>query len=66
MQAQAIKDYEVYVKEQFEDRMSVDLRPSDFEHPEQCEQPSCVHLCKKDYDQCFTKCGGTINYVPAP
>ena len=62
VQAQAIKDYEVYVQEQFEQRMTVDLRPSDFERTSQCKQAGCKVTCKKSYNKCFKKCGGSIDY----
>ncbi len=60
MQAQAIKDYEKYVQEQFKERMTVDLRPRDFERMDQCAQPTCLTLCQRNYDRCFTKCSGKI------
>lgn len=60
VQAQAIKDYEAYVKEQFKARMPVDLRPRDFERTSQCAQPACLRLTQEKYDTCFVKCGGHI------
>lgn len=61
MQGQAIRDYEAYTREQFKSRAAVDLRPSDFERPEQCTEESCRSFCNDKYDDCFTKCGGTIS-----
>lgn len=60
MQAQAIKDYESYVREQFKTHAPVALRPSDFENPDRCAQKSCRRRCKNTYDSCFTDCGGSV------
>ncbi|MDD2325696.1 MAG: hypothetical protein PHW63_06825 [Alphaproteobacteria bacterium] len=59
-QSQAIKDYEAYVRDQFRTRAEVDLRPSDFERTENCEDKSCHRSCQKKYDSCFVGCGGKI------
>lgn len=59
-QAQAIKDYEAYAREQFMTRAPVDLRPRDFERAGQCEAISCRQECKTTYDSCFLACGGKV------
>lgn len=59
-QAQAIKDYEAYTREQFMARAPVELRPRDFERIGQCESKSCRSACKTTYDRCFASCGGEI------
>lgn len=59
-QAQAIKDYEAYARDQFIARAPVELRPRDFERSGQCESKSCRKNCRQEYDSCFTSCGGTI------
>lgn len=59
-QAQAIRDYEAYAREQFMARSPTDLRPRDFERTTQCIATSCRKNCKKTYDKCFTECGGKI------
>lgn len=60
MQGQAIKDYEAYAAAQFKAHAPVELRPSDFESPEQCAATSCRTQCEKVYDSCFEKCGGKV------
>lgn len=62
VQAQAIKDYEIYVQEQFKDRLPVDLRPRDFERIDQCIQSACLTICQRNYDSCFQRCGGEITH----
>lgn len=60
MQAQAIKDYENYAREQFQTRAPLDLRPRDFERPELCKNPSCLKGCEKSYKSCYENCGGKV------
>lgn len=60
MQAQAIKDYEDYTREQFKAHAPVELRPRDFERREQCTAVSCRSSCESLYDRCFENCGGKI------
>lgn len=60
MQSQAIRDYEAYAREQFRARSPVDLRPSDFERPEQCVSHVCRESCEATYAACFEKCGGKV------
>jgi len=62
VQSQAIKDYEIYVQDQFKNRNPVDLRPRDFEHMDQCVQTACSVICERNYNRCFKKCGGEITY----
>ena len=59
-QAQAIKDYEAYARDQFIARAPVELRPRDFEHARQCESVKCRTGCRATYDSCFTTCGGKV------
>lgn len=59
-QAQAIKDYEAYARDQFMARARVELRPRDFERAGQCESNNCRKTCRDSYDKCFTSCGGKI------
>jgi len=59
-QAQSIRDYEAYAREQFLARAPADLRPRDFERSSQCVATSCRKGCKQTYDTCFKECGGTI------
>ncbi len=66
MQTQALKDYEKYMQEQFKARHAMNLRISDFERPERCEQSFCRGDCEKAYNVCYTKCGGSIEGNPRP
>lgn len=60
MQAQAIKDYEAYAREQFRARAAVDLLPRDFERDGQCAASGCRLDCKATYGKCFEECGGKV------
>ena len=65
MQAQAIHDYETYTVDQFKSKQPVELRPRDFERPEQCIPVKCNQHCKSSYNGCFEKCGGTVSTTSA-
>lgn len=60
MQRQAIQDYEAYAQQQFKAHADIELRPSDFERPEQCEPVRCMSSCRPMYKKCFEDCGGKI------
>ena len=60
MQAQAIKDYEQYAREQFMLRGELELLPRDFERPGQCAPTSCDRDCKKSHESCYESCGGKV------
>ena len=66
IQSQAIKDYEAYTVEQFKARQPVELRPRDFEKPEQCAATHCRKRCDNYYNGCFEKCGGTVTTTTSP
>jgi len=57
--------YDAYMREQFEKHLPANLLPSDFEHPESCQnvQKDCLADCEKPYNECFRSCGGSINTV---
>lgn len=60
MQAQAIRDYEQYMRDQFRSRAASELLPRDFERPEKCSTLSCAQDCEDDYRECYVNCGGKI------
>lgn len=60
MQAQAIKDYDKYAREQMSMRAQVDLHPRDFEHPEACDPAECYSDCERPYQTCYENCGGKV------
>ncbi len=60
LQAQAIRDYESHVREQFKSHRPPELRPSDFEKLESCEPALCMKTCRTGYRSCFESCGGSV------
>jgi len=63
VQAQAIKDYDKYAREQFAAREPIDLNPSDFERTQPCtdQKTLCTGDCENHYRMCYKNCGGSVN-----
>jgi hypothetical protein len=62
IQKDAQQNYDIYVRDRFSSHLSVDLLPSDFEHPDLCnaEKKHCLTDCDHPYNACYTSCGGTV------
>lgn len=62
VQAAAQRDYDRYTRERFANRMTVDMLPRDFEHPQDClaAKKSCLADCVRPYNSCYRSCGGTV------
>lgn len=60
VQAQAIRDYENYTREQYINRAPLELRPSDFERSNQCKPDECSKECVAAYNTCYESCGGKV------
>jgi hypothetical protein len=63
VQAQAIRDYDNYTRQQFFSHQPIELTPSDFEHEAPCEalHKSCDEDCERPYRRCYQDCGGTVD-----
>jgi hypothetical protein len=60
MQAQAIKDYELYTRQQWLTHEPLDLRLRDFERPDKCGVESCQKTCENKHEACYRNCGGSV------
>lgn len=60
MQAQAIRDYEAYAREQLKAHAPLELQPRDFERPETCKMDSCNSRCERTHQSCYESCGGKV------
>lgn len=63
MQKQALKDYEIYMRDQLKEHQTPDLRLSDFERYEKCKTEDCDGVCEIKYQDCYANCGGEIEKV---
>jgi hypothetical protein len=63
VQAQALKDYGQYTREQFDSNQPMDLYISDFERKRPCDdaRTRCNGGCENDYKSCYKNCGGTVS-----
>ncbi len=62
VQAQALKDYDKYTRDQFAAHQPIELRPRDFERTVDCDgdKARCNADCAAPYRACYTTCGGTV------
>jgi hypothetical protein len=62
VQAQALKDYEKYTREQFDANEPMDLYLSDFERMTPCTgaYDRCNGGYESGYRMCYANCGGTV------
>ena len=60
MQNQAIIDYEVYARDQFNEHKNPELRPRDFERLQTCAPELCRNGCDERYKSCYEECGGQV------
>ncbi len=62
VQAQALKDYQDYVTDQFRQKQSVEFRARDFERMTPCDDglKACTDPCEEKFRSCFITCGGVV------
>jgi hypothetical protein len=63
IQAQALKDYDQYTRDQFAAHAAIELRPRDFERTGPCDNDfkSCSDDCEGHYQLCYQGCGGAVS-----
>jgi hypothetical protein len=63
VQTKAMSDYDTYARDQFSRHEPIDLNPSDFERQTPCTgaHKSCADACDKNYQTCYSNCGGQVN-----
>jgi hypothetical protein len=62
VQSQALKDYDKYTREQYDEGQPIDLTLSDFERMSPCNNPqaACYSACDNKYGVCYSDCGGKV------
>ena len=62
VQASAQRDYDNYTRQRFASHASIDMLPSDFEHPDACleAKKKCLGDCARPHDACYRNCGGAV------
>jgi hypothetical protein len=62
-QAEALREYDQYVRAQFLKHGGLDLLPHDFERPGPCqaENKTCYDNCESQYSVCYQNCGGKVS-----
>ncbi len=62
VQIQAQHDYDTYARDRYATHAPIDMFPSDFEHPQSCNnaKKACLADCEHPYNSCYRTCGGAV------